>query len=195
MDTTAEVHDALPGELTYVPGSLSCGIGACRYDAGAITWEGAVRGKSMAPIRFQATVSADAWPGQQITNAATVHDRTTGQSHAVAATVRLPGAARQTFFLPIVPRVVRRGAVPAGRRLHRRHKPCRTWGAGQSRRGQTPAQSQPSLCGTEDREPQGLVACPADRAQHGGLTPCEPGSATNAWHRGVSRMPSNDPPL
>ena len=102
IDTVGEVHDVLPAGLTYVPDSLSCGAGTCRHDAGVITWEGPVRGRSMVPIQFQATLPAYAWPGQRITNAATVGDRATGQSYWIAATVRLPGLARQTLFLPFV---------------------------------------------------------------------------------------------
>jgi uncharacterized repeat protein (TIGR01451 family) len=102
IDTVGEVHDALPATLTYVPGSLSCGIGACRYDEGVITWEGPVRARSVVPIQFQATVPAEGWPGQGFTNRATVRDRTTGQSYTTAATARLPGHVRQTVFFPIV---------------------------------------------------------------------------------------------
>jgi hypothetical protein len=97
-----EVRDVLPAGLTYVPGSLACGIGVCRYEAGVITWEGPVRSRSAVPIRFQATLPAQAWPGQQIINAATVRDRTTGQSYWIAATVRLPGLARRTLLLPLL---------------------------------------------------------------------------------------------
>jgi uncharacterized repeat protein (TIGR01451 family) len=101
IDTVGEVHDALPDELTYVAGSLSCGTGACQYDAGVITWEGAVRQRSMVPIRFQAMVPANVLPGQQLTNVATVRDRTTGQSRTISATVHVPG---QMFYLPFVAR-------------------------------------------------------------------------------------------
>jgi uncharacterized repeat protein (TIGR01451 family) len=101
IDTVGEVRDALPPELTYVPDSLSCGAGACSYDEGVITWEGAVRGKSVVPVRFQATVSAATLPGQQVTNRATVRDRTTGQSFSISASARIPGMAHRTFYLPI----------------------------------------------------------------------------------------------
>jgi uncharacterized repeat protein (TIGR01451 family) len=102
VDTTAEMYDALPAGLTYVPDSLSCGTGTCRYASGAVTWTGAVGGTSMVPIQFRAKVPTDGWPGQRIVNAATVVDRTTGQSHSTSATVRLPGASRQMLYLPFV---------------------------------------------------------------------------------------------
>jgi hypothetical protein len=104
IDTEAEVHDALPTDLTYVPDSLSCGAGVCQYSAGVITWEGTVRGKSVVPIQFQATMPDKGWPGQRFTNRAIVHNRTTGRSHETTATVRLPGDVRQTVFLPLVSR-------------------------------------------------------------------------------------------
>ncbi len=102
VETTAEMRDVLPAGLSYVPGSLSCGTGTCRYESGVVTWTGTAQGESMVPIQFQATVSANARPGQQITNAATVRDRRTGLSYATTATVRLPGVARQTLYLPFV---------------------------------------------------------------------------------------------
>jgi uncharacterized repeat protein (TIGR01451 family) len=104
IDTEAEVQDTLPAGLTYAPGSLSCGVGTCQYDAGVLTWEGLMRGNSMAPIQFQVTMPEAGWPGQRFTNRATVHNRTTGQRHETTATVALPGDIRQTLFLPVVGR-------------------------------------------------------------------------------------------
>jgi uncharacterized repeat protein (TIGR01451 family) len=101
VDTTATVQDILPAELTYVSGSLSCGTGTCGYESGVVTWTGAAGSQSMVPIRFQATVPNDVWPGQRIANVATVVDRTTGQSHSVRATVQLPGPSYRTMlYLP-----------------------------------------------------------------------------------------------
>jgi uncharacterized repeat protein (TIGR01451 family) len=100
VETTAELYDPLQGALTYVPGSLACGTGNCRYDGGTVIWTGTVRGQSMVPIRFQARVPAAARPGEQIVNRAKVTDQATGQSFWIAAAVRLPGPQWQKIYLP-----------------------------------------------------------------------------------------------
>jgi uncharacterized repeat protein (TIGR01451 family) len=102
VDTATELHDALPAELTYVPGSLSCGTGACHYDAGVVTWQGIAHGESVVPIRYRATVSTAARSGQRIVNRATVIDRMTGQSIAIEAAVQLPGPNWRDIYLPFV---------------------------------------------------------------------------------------------
>jgi uncharacterized repeat protein (TIGR01451 family) len=71
-DTTGEVRDVLPPELTYEADSLSCGTGDCVYASGVISWTGIVPAHSIVPVRFRTKVSPVVERGTWITNTATV---------------------------------------------------------------------------------------------------------------------------
>ncbi|MGD9100915.1 MAG: hypothetical protein PVF45_10585, partial [Anaerolineae bacterium] len=74
-----EMRDALPPELSFVPGSLTCASGtastsSCGYASGTITWTGTVGPKASVPVQFQATAPHDAAHGLPITNTALITD-------------------------------------------------------------------------------------------------------------------------
>jgi uncharacterized repeat protein (TIGR01451 family) len=82
ISTTGEMQDALPPELTYVPGSLACGppgtviydSDACGCASGVITWTGALAPRETVLVRFQARVAAGDSPHEPITNTAVITD-------------------------------------------------------------------------------------------------------------------------
>lgn len=72
--TIAQMRDVLPPELTFVPGSLTCGSGSCGYASGTITWTGMLGPYHLVPVNFHATVPASAAHNDLITNTAIITD-------------------------------------------------------------------------------------------------------------------------
>jgi uncharacterized repeat protein (TIGR01451 family) len=102
VDTVAEMQDWLPDQASFVPNSLECASGTCSYADGVISWQGAVPGLTLIPIRFQVRASdapdLDSW----MVNTATITDTNRALAYPVTSRVRLWSPAWQAY-LPLIP--------------------------------------------------------------------------------------------
>jgi uncharacterized repeat protein (TIGR01451 family) len=93
VDTPGEMRDELGPELSVVPGSVVCSSGSCGEASGVITWTGTAYGRSMVPVRFQATVDSALGQGDLVTNTATITDDVRMAGYPAAVTVAVVEAA------------------------------------------------------------------------------------------------------
>jgi uncharacterized repeat protein (TIGR01451 family) len=90
----AVLHDDIPAQTTYVPGSL---VGDATYDAAAnrIEWQGAMAPRSSKDLSFRVVVDEHLTRGTVITNTAVVDDGLCGvQTMLASTTVEAPDLSR-----------------------------------------------------------------------------------------------------
>ena len=74
----------LPAELSYVPGSLRCGIGVCRTEAGRILWSGTLPPRGLVAVQMDVRLATGLASGQPIQLSGELIDKTWGQSQVLS---------------------------------------------------------------------------------------------------------------
>lgn len=99
-DTTAEMQQSLPPELTFDGGSLVCGTGTCWRDAAGIHWSGTVIARGLVPVRFRVIIPENASMGQVFTSDVTITDMSWGIQETIPAAISVARA----LYIPLVGR-------------------------------------------------------------------------------------------
>ena len=98
LSATADFSMLLAGELSYVDGSLVCGIGHCRTEAGRIRWSGSLPPRGLVEVRMDVRMAEGLPSGQRIRVTGEITDSTWGQSQLVSGEMFVAVHA----FLPIL---------------------------------------------------------------------------------------------
>ena len=83
LNATADFTLPLPGELSYVTGTLACGIGHCRAEAGRILWSGTLPPRGLVELRLDVQLADGLAAGHPIRLVGEITDSTWGQTQPV----------------------------------------------------------------------------------------------------------------
>ncbi|MEZ4635127.1 MAG: hypothetical protein R2856_09175 [Caldilineaceae bacterium] len=106
--TNAQLRNALPSELAYVPDTLTCSMETCSATANRITWQGAVGPGQAVTVTYSATVDIRVPDLTVVENTAQIDDGY-GVTTEISATVHARQADLAGSFVEVDPPIVRPG--------------------------------------------------------------------------------------
>ncbi|MBI3960307.1 MAG: S8 family serine peptidase [Chloroflexi bacterium] len=89
QSTDADFSLLLPAELSYLPGTLGCGVGNCRTEAGRILWSGTLPPRGLVAVQMDVQLSQSVVSGQRIRVQGEMVDHTFGLTHPVTGEMRV----------------------------------------------------------------------------------------------------------
>ncbi len=85
QSTAADFTLRLPAELSYIPGTLRCGVGNCRLDGERILWSGTLPPRGLVAVQMDVRLSSAVVSGQRIRVQGELVDQTFGLTHPVSS--------------------------------------------------------------------------------------------------------------
>ena len=98
LATNAAAHIVVPSPLAVMADTVVCGTGNCRYEAGAIQWQGRVGSRELVPIRFTVRLPPATPYGASFSISLTVDDIDWQDQYTQEAVLM----AMHNYWLPII---------------------------------------------------------------------------------------------